>query len=173
METLPVTPARLERASLTRSGRKGPILSPFLRAILPALILVSILFLRGGVGECIFNSPNRDAAPYLPSPSIPPPPLATPRPRGMELSVRSGTKSQLALGPILSPLHRSPHVPPPAMRIPAPARGWGCGLRKGHRAPPAAREGNISYMCRMKTPPTVHNVLSYTLQINEILLKSS
>lgn len=77
----------------------------------------------------------------------------------------------------------SGHPFPPRCGSPPAAGSAGCGRRaragglgQGHRAAPAAtrRGGNhISYTCRMKTSPTVHNAFSYTPQVNEILLKSS
>lgn len=175
MGTLPVIPARLMKASLNRgrSRRTGPILSPILREIHLALILVSVIL--GGSGRCVgFNSPNRDAPSHLPprpASTIQPPPPAAPRPRRTS-SVRAAGSSPSWLrvldeipGPYPGPSPGVPLVPParPLVRV-SPLRA-GAGARRGGNHPtPTCRTENTSQ-------GTQH--LFLYPRVNEILLKSS
>lgn len=146
MATLLVTPAPLATASLTRSRsrRKGPILSPFLREIHLALTLVPIWFLGGdGRVYVILNSQNRDAASH-PPPSYPPsiqPLLAAPRPR------RASSVTAAAPSPswfwALDVVPRARSCPPPSRRpCGTPPR---CGL------PPPPRRGQPAAGCDRDT----------------------
>lgn len=176
MGTLPVIPARLMKASLNRgrSRRTGPILSPVLREIHLALILVSVIL--GGSGRCVgFNSPNRDAPSHLPprpASTIQPPPPAAPRPRRTS-SVQAAASSPSWLrvldeipGPYPGPSPGVPLVPPtrvPLVRV-SPQRA-GAGARRGGNHPtPTCRTENTSQ-------GTQH--LFLYPRVNEILLKSS